>query len=163
MIRGEIMRIEVMSIENIIEVAKLHNDLAYFIQSETKDAYFDFKILDEIGIGEHLKGFLDHPLRIIYVALYEEKVIGFIAGEMIDCYLPISRTKQVGYISGAFVKSEYRGKGVMKELENRISEYFKSSGIRYVELHFITNNNVARKTWEGLGYKTFREQARKQL
>ena len=145
------------------QVAVLHNKLAYFIQKETTDDYWNFEVLSIEGISNHLRGFLNNPEKKIYIAKECEKIIGFIAGEIIPCHLPISNIKKVGYISGAFVSDEYRGKGITKNLENLISQFFKSCGIEYVELNFMSKNQLARKAWSSLGYKTFREQARKKI
>ena len=150
-------------ISEINEVARLHNELAYFIQAEAKDVYWDFGILSEEEISKHLCTFFNNPERRIYVARDEERVIGFITGEIVQCHLPISSVKKIGYIAGAFVLPEYRGIGVMKRLEGLITGYFKECGIKYAEVNFISQNLIAKKSWAGLGYHTFREQARKQL
>lgn len=150
--------------ENEVEqVAKLHNELAYFIQKETEDAYFDFETLDLTGITRHLEGYVNHPLRKIYVAVENGEVVGFIVGEIISCYLPISSIQKVGYISGAYTLPEYRGKGIMKKLDSYITDFFKQNKIMYAEVNFITNNVIAKNFWKSMGYTTFREQARKKL
>ena len=152
-----------MRAEEIEHVAKLHNELAYFIQKETKDDYWNFEILTTGVIGEHLKSFVNSQEGKILIAKENEKIVGFIAGEIIGCHLPISSIKKVGYISGAYVLDEYRGVGVMKNLEKLISEFFKNRGLDYVEVTFISKNLVARKCWNKLGYEVFREQARKKI
>jgi hypothetical protein len=43
----------------------------------------------------------------------------------------------------------------MKRLENLALDYFKSNGLEYAELNIITNNTLAQRNWESLGYKTF--------
>lgn len=150
-------------VEEIEQVAKLHNELVYFIQKETKDDYWDFGILPIEGISEQLKEFITNSERKIYIAKENQIIVGFIAGEIISCHLPISSINKVGYITGAFVLTEYRGEGIMKKLEMQIMEFFKNHGINYVEVNFISNNLPAKRCWNGLGYKTFREQARKKI
>lgn len=152
-----------MFINEVLEVSKLHNELAYFIQRETQDEYWDFEILSEDNISKHIQSFVDNAERKIYIAKDNDKILGFIACEIIQCHLPISSVNKVGYISGAFVLPEYRGKGILRSLEALVTEYFKACGLRFVELNFISNNILAKKSWEGLGYKTFREQARKTI
>jgi len=46
----------------------------------------------------------------------------------------------------------------MKELERMLGEYCKKHGLAYVELNVMANNTIGKKSWEALGYKTFREQ-----
>lgn len=99
-------------IGDIEQVAKLHNELTFFIQAETKDEYWDFETLTTQGISEHLKGFVNNQERKIFIAKDNEIVTGFIVGEIIGCHLPISSIKKVGYISGAYVKKEYRGRAL---------------------------------------------------
>lgn len=149
--------------EEIRHVAKLHNELAYFIQKKTSDEYWDFDILLIEGTCEHLKSFVNNQERKIFIAKEKEEIVGFIAGEIIGCHLPISSIKKVGYISGAYVLEEYREIGVMKRLEMLIREFFKNRGLDYVELNFISGNLTARKCWNSLGYEVFREQARKKI
>lgn len=152
-----------MLIHEIEEAAKLYNALANYIQTETKDDYWDFEVLPEEHFSKHLHACLDNPEHKIFVAKEDETIIGFIAGEIVPCHLPISSVKKVGYISGAYVLPEYRGRGIMKRLETLLAAYFKDRGLQFMELHFIAKNFLARKSWEALGYKTFREQARKRI
>lgn len=147
----------------VAEIAILHNKLAYFIQKETEDDYWDFGVLSEENISKHLSTFIGNSERKIFISRDDEKIVGFIAGEIIQCHLPISSVKKIGYISGAYVLPEFRGKGIMKSLEKMVLDYFKQSGLKYAEVNFLSNNLIAKKSWEGLGYKTFREQARKEI
>ncbi len=159
------MQLEYREIQtiDIVEVAKLHNELAYHVQKETNDAYWDFDVLSEEDVSKHLATFIDLPDRKIYIARNNEKIAGFIAGEIMQCHLPISNVKKIGYISGAYVLPEYRGRGIMRFLEVLVIDYFKQYGIKYVELNFVSKNKIAKNNWENLGYRTFREQARKEI
>ncbi len=147
----------------INEVAALHNELAYYIQKETKDAYWDFGILSIEDISRHLSEFIGHPEHNLLIAKDDNKIVGFIAGELLHCHLPISSVKKIGYISGAFVLSEFRGKGIMKTLEKLMIDFFRTCSVKYVELNFISNNIIAKNSWRSMGYETFREQARKDI
>ena len=157
------MQVREMNIDEVEKVGKLHNELAYYIQEETKDVYFNFDILDLQGISEHLKKYIDDSSKKVFIVEMDSEIVGFIAGEIIHCYLPISSTKKIGYISGAYVIPSLRGHGIMKNLERQITEFFRLNGIEYAEVFFISDNLVAKSCWEGLGYTTFREQARKKL
>lgn len=152
-----------MLINEVEKVAKLHNELAYFIQKETKDDYFDFDNLDDVDINKHLETFINNPVRRIFITKENDVITGFIACEIINCFLPISSVKKVGYISGAYLLPEFRGQGIMKKMEKLAINYFKSTGLEFVELNFISKNSLAQKSWECLGYKTFREQMRKRI
>lgn len=152
-----------MLITEIQEVEKLHNLLAYFVQKETEDDYFDFDELNEVSLKHHLEGFINNPSRKIYITKENGVIVGFISCEIINCFLPISSIKKVGHISGAYVLPEFRRKGIMKKMEMLAIDFFRSNDLKFVELDFLTKNIIAEKTWKSLGYITFREQMRKTI
>lgn len=147
----------------IEEVAILHNELAYFLKQETEDAYWDFEVLSKENISKHLVTFIGDSQRKIFISRDDEKIVGFIVCEVIQCHLHISRVKKIGYISGAYVLPEFRGEGIMKLLEKLAIDSFKQSGLKYVEVNFLSKNIIANKSWKSMGYNTFREQARKEI
>lgn len=150
-------------LSEIKQIAQLHNELAYFIQRETKDVYWDFGELSVESISRHLSSYINSDERRIYIAKDCEKVVGIIVGEITGCHLPISSIRKVGYIAAAYVLPEYRGKGIIRSLDNLICSFFRENGIKFVELNFISKNSIAKKSWKALGYSTFREQARKEI
>ncbi|HHU83447.1 MAG TPA: GNAT family N-acetyltransferase [Firmicutes bacterium] len=150
-----------MTMNDVRAVARLYNELACFIKNETRDVYFEFDPLPETELEKQFTEAMGKPGVITFVAKDGGKVIAFISGEIRENFLPISKVKEVGYISGAYVRPEYRKQGIMKELERMLVEYFKKHGLAYVELNVMANNTIGKKSWEALGYKTFREQMRK--
>jgi ribosomal protein S18 acetylase RimI-like enzyme len=157
------MEFKKMTVSDVTEVARFYNELAYFIKNEIKDEYFNFGKLLETELEKQLKESIGKPALITFVALDDGNVIAFISGEVKESFLPISKVKKVGYISGAYVLPNYRNQGIMKNLESLLLEYFKTQGLSYIELNVITNNFIGKKSWESLGYKTFREQMRKKI
>lgn len=151
-----------MQIYEVLEVAKLYNGLVAYIKNETQDEYFMFDNLSDKDLSRELESIINADSRKIYIAK-DKEIVGFISGEILNCFLPISKVKRVGYVSGAFVLPEYRGKGIMKKLESMLIEFFKSSNLNYIELHVISNNTLGKVTWNKLGYSTFREQMRKRI
>ncbi len=149
--------------EEISSIARLHNELVYYIQKVTKDVYWDFEKISEEDTLWYLHSFMDHPEKRIFVAKEGEEIIGFMAGEIVDCHMPLSSIRRVGYIAGAYVLPTYRGQGIAKQLEKMMVGYFKEHNLKYVELNYIANNRVAEESWKKLGYQTFRKQARKEI
>ena len=49
------MEFKEMLVEDVAEVAKLYNELAYFIKYESKDDYFNFDTLSETEFEKKLK------------------------------------------------------------------------------------------------------------
>lgn len=51
----------------------------------------------------------------------------------------------------------------MKQVEALLLEFFRQNQVSYVEKEFLSTNEVGKKTWTALGYRTFREYMRKQI
>jgi len=128
------------------------------------EIYFDYSDDIEDKLKAYFEKCLKDPLYIIYLAKENDIAVGFIAGDMRPSFFPYSALGLNGYISGVYVEENIRKKGITKLLEIYITEYFfKANNATYIELHCLTSNVVAKKMWESLGYRTFREQLRKKI
>lgn len=115
----EEIRIEKISNEDIEGVAVLYSEVAKHIKSETQDAYFDFDTISTNDIQDAINRNLKHDNKLILVAKVGGQLTGFIAGEIIECFFPLSPVRKVGYISGAYVSAANRCKGILSKLESR--------------------------------------------
>lgn len=157
------MKIRDMVFVDIKGVAKLFLGLINHIKEETNDDYFKFENLSEEIFTKELKSILTDPLRKIFVAEENEQVIGFISGTIKGNFLKISQITKIGYIDGAFVLDKFRGKGLIKDLEEILSDYFKTNNVEFIELNVLSKNELGKNAWKNLGYSTFREQMRKRI
>jgi GNAT superfamily N-acetyltransferase len=48
---------------------------------------------------------------------------------------------------GIYIKSEYRGKGIGKSLLDKVFQYCKDNGIKYIHVDFETANTNANNFW----------------
>lgn len=149
--------------EDIPKLAMLYIRLVMYIKQETNDPYFEINDLSEQSTICSLEKDIQDETKQIYVAIENDNIVGFIAGVIIDCFLPFSTVTKVGYISGAYVSEESRNKGIMRSLEKMITIYFMEKKLTFAEVNVISNNFVGKITWKELGYTTFREQMRKKL
>ncbi len=152
-----------MALGEIGEVAVFYLELLNYLKEVSNDDYCHFDRLTEDEIKESLHAMLIDPTARVYIASEKGKTIGFLAGDIRGCFLPVSIIKDVGYISGAYVIPAYRDKGVMKNLEEIFLSYLRENNIQYVELNILSGNDTARSCWKTLGYFTFREHMRKKI
>lgn len=104
------------------------------------------------------------PLHAIYVARVNDNFAGFIAGDVRPSFFPHSSLGLNAYISAVYINEKYRNSGLALKLIETITEkLFKKHNVEFIELHCLTNNLEAKRIWEKLGYKTFREQMRKKI
>ena len=147
----------------LLEVTALFNIFLSELRDITEDPYFDFT---DLPMGDREKRLVTNMLEhngCVYIAKDGEQIIGFLSGVVIECFLAVSSIEKIGYIEGAYVKDNYRGRGIMSQLEMKMMDYFRSLGVEYCELCIISKNQMGRDCWEHLGYKTFREQMRKRI
>lgn len=158
------MMIHVVSINEISQIADMFIEFMFELKAVSRDNYFDFNVIVKEDIVEFLMDFLNCDTGIIYYSIdNENNITGFIIGLEKDCFLPLSQTKKIGYIEALYVKKEFRQKGVARELEEKLLNYFRGRELKYIELSLLTNNYTAKSFWQQRDYSIFREQCRKQL
>ena len=132
---------------DIEEVAELDMKLDGF------EKKFDSSL--KIGKKERTKKWLrkrlkDRNFKLI-VTEKNSKIIGYTFGwiEKTESFT----FKKRGYICDIFILKEYRGKGIGSKLVKKLLKWFKSKGIRYVEVEVYSENKRSFKLWKYLGFR----------
>jgi GNAT superfamily N-acetyltransferase len=129
-----------------------------------------YKFDNDIGVNEHLipishyeipekifENYFDESLKNVgffLIACEDNKVIGYIFAEIKDIASPHAyEIKKVGFVDSVFVKEEFRGKGIAKELINKSSEWMKSKGISICTLNVRYKNIKAAELYKTMGFK----------
>jgi len=101
--------------------------------------------------SEELKKDFRNSKKKIFVAVLEEKIIGFIKISFLGKN-PYIKTKR-GEIDELFVLEDYRKKGIGKALIKKGFFLFKSKEIKLISISVISNNIPTLKIYEKLGFK----------
>lgn len=94
---------------------------------------------------------------VFYVALDLDIIVGFVQG-IIDrhtndlIYSLSHRPGDHGWIGELYVDTEYRGRGVARQLVETISSFFNNKGCVNVRLNAMAENKSALKVHEKLGF-----------
>lgn len=97
---------------------------------------------------------------VLNVAIMDNGVVGFACGTV--RFAPgFIGSYRVGYISHVFVRPDLRGKGIGKELIDKVEEWFNNKNIHSYELQVLCDNIHAIKFFEAMGYKKELVQMRK--
>jgi len=101
-----------------------------------------FSIPYSLGFLKHL---LSTPQHFTIVAIYKEKIIGYV----------ICRLESVGkgHIISLAVDPEYRGRGIGTKLMTRAIEILKAKRCTYIYLEVRKSNYVAINLYKKLGFK----------
>jgi ribosomal protein S18 acetylase RimI-like enzyme len=104
---------------------------------------------------DYLQRILDDKNSIIFVAIYEKRIIGFVYGTMMSSpESPIYVHRRYSKIHDLVVSHSYRGQGIGTRLMNLIHSWAKEQGASQAELLVWEFNWHAREIYERLGYKT---------
>jgi ribosomal protein S18 acetylase RimI-like enzyme len=158
------MEISLLQPQEIHTYTDLYLKFIDFLRVDCDEIFFEYIPEIKEKLIPYFERCLKDPNHAIYLARENDKIIGFIAGDIRYSFFPYSSVGKIAYISAVYVDESIRKKGLTKHLENYITEnFFRKNKVNYIELHCLTNNTVAKKCWESLGYSTFREQLRKKL
>ena len=150
--------------KEIPQVADMFIEFMFELKVVSGDSYFDFDQIVKVDIINYLVDFLNCDTGVIYCSTdNRDQIAGFIVGMEKDCFLPLSKVKKIGYIEALYVKNAFRRKGIAKELEEMLLNYFRGRELEYIELNLLTNNDQAKGFWSYRDYSAFREQYRKHL
>lgn len=154
-----------LCVDDLPDVLSLFKELIAHLMDETGDPYMQVDPDSELeqGLESYLRETFEGRNKTTIVAEDDGRIVGFICGEIRDSFFPPSVVKKIGYIFGAYTRPEYRRQGVMAKLEKILTDFFRSHKINYIELNFLSGNSLARKSWEAMGYRVFREQMRKNI
>lgn len=123
------------------------------IEKKDFDKFLPIKkeFLNDYGISEKSKEFIqrefNNPKNIIFIAEKENKIIGYIIGEIIkDDY------ERYGYISEIFVKKEQRKKGISTKLKDKFLKLLTKKRIKKCRIE-VNPDNPSQKAYEEWGFK----------
>ncbi len=158
------MIIETLKKTEIKAFIPLYMKFVDHLRFDCNEIYFDYgpdivsKLENQFIIS------IENPLHDIYIAKEKNHIAGFIAGDMRPSFFPHSTLGLNAYISAVYIEKSYRNTSLFNQLLDTITDnLFKKYKAEYIELHCLTNNVSAKKIWQKLGYKPFREQLRKKI
>ncbi len=99
---------------------------------------------------------------VFFVMEHEEKVVGYIFGEIRDDSHPLFQKPKTGELNDIAVLGDHQGKGVGRKLWDELSDWFRKKGCRFVTLS-VNPNNQAKRVYEKWGFSEFYSRMIKEL
>ena len=93
----------------------------------------------------------------ILVAVFEEELVGMIAGWMIidEDQLQYMEFREHGYISDLFVSPDRRGKDIAQHLLYAMEQHLIASGARRLSISTLARNSPATAAYRTFGFEPF--------
>ena len=93
---------------------------------------------------------------VVYVLEYEGRISGIVIGNMskFDGRYKPEYGNIIGRITEIYIAPDLRGRNLAQELMNKAIEWFRLSGVNYVEADILTGNAASGKLFEQMGFST---------
>lgn len=135
--------------------------LMQMLQNQHAEQFPDIFKKDAIRGKEYFLKTFSSKNKRIFVAIQDEKVIGFVKGKIIhEEESEIRHERLYGYMDSIFVEPAYRGKLIDQKLFSALFRWFKENGVIYAEGGVWEFNEGARAVFEAMGSKTFQRKQR---
>jgi ribosomal protein S18 acetylase RimI-like enzyme len=133
------------------DIFELSNDFFYEYQNHNND-FFRISTINENDINNYFRSFIGNENKKAFVALNEDKIIGYITFYI--KYQPnFYIIEKVGCISGLMVSKKFRNNGIGTELVKKSLEYFQNMNVKYYEVFTSVNNIKGISLYKKNGFK----------
>jgi len=90
----------------------------------------------------------------VLVATIDERIVGYCQA-MLDRHPPSLRDPEYGLILDFCVTAAYRRTGVGEQMFTAMREWFRTKGVRRIEVRHSTFNEVAARFWPKMGFTPY--------
>ncbi len=94
---------------------------------------------------------IDDDHTRILVAEIDEVIIGFTLGVIVDLVAEMFMPDIGGFLADIYVQDGHRKRGVGRKLVESLAQWFRESGVTFIELSVAHRNTEARAFWNALG------------
>jgi len=101
---------------------------------------------------KELKKLLRKKDYVAFIAEENNEILGAIHGVINKTYF-LFDFKKIGHVATLFVKKQHRKKGVFKLLFISLIKWFKSKGIKEIDIYVHLKNKLAKKIWTRYGFE----------
>lgn len=143
------MKIRKANIDDIPQISNLYCELIKTM-SKLQPYFFKENSQDE----KFIKTMIENENSEIFISCENDKIIGFsvVQEQKTDPYNMIEYHK-FGYIFDIIVSSNYKSKGIGKELINECKSWCKERNLEYIQLSVLNGNESAIKFYESQNFE----------
>jgi GNAT superfamily N-acetyltransferase len=93
----------------------------------------------------------DDPYTRTFVAEVNGGVVGYILGAVVDLQPDLFEHVDTGFIADLFVELPYRQHGIGRLLVETMTDWFRTQGVRAIELQVAAANEAGIRFWKAVG------------
>ena len=91
-----------------------------------------FKTPEEIEQEKSIARYLDIPECVVYIALEENRIVGFITGHFCELISTVSKPVEMGSIDELYVLPEKRNTDIASKLFRKLEQTFEDFGVKQI-------------------------------
>lgn len=142
----------------INDASRLNLLMAKLIMYERK---FSNNIASEIQVTGNYLEIINDEKSIIYVAKYNNNVIGFIYAY--EKTLDEIFINKEAFVEAIFIESEYQNQGIGYNLITEVIKWAKKRNIKYIDIEVMKKNESAINAYTNWGFKENKIGMRKEI
>ncbi len=131
--------------------------IALWRELQDINASFDPRLKLSEGAADWFIGYLgeqlDNPQVAVLVAEYEKTVVGYTFGQIMR--RPTLASGDCGYVADVCVRDGWRGRGIGRQLYERLRAWFLAHGLAAIEVQVVRANPASQAFWRKMGYTEF--------
>jgi len=131
--------------------------IALWRQLQDINASFDARLALNEGAADWFIGYLgdqiDNPNMAVLVAEREKIIVGYTFGQIMR--RPTLASGDCGYVADVCVREGWRGRGIGRQLYERLRAWFLANGITAIEVQVVRANPASQAFWRKMGYSEF--------
>jgi len=129
--------------------------LTKLIQDEKK---YDDSIDTDLKIINYFNNFVNDDNKVLLGYLIDDVLVGYTyAFEM------VSNNVKGMFIDGLYVESDYRNRGIAKELINEVILEAEKRDAKFIDIKVMSKNDIAKELYDSLDFNEFKIVMRKEF
>ncbi len=131
--------------------------IALWRELQDINASYDARLALNEGAADWFIGYLgnqlDNPNMVVLVAEYEKTIVGYTFGQIMR--RPTLASGDCGYVADVCVRDGWRGRGIGRQLYERLRSWFLANSITAIEVQVVRANPASQAFWRKMGYSEF--------
>ena len=129
--------------------------LTKLIQDERQ---YDDSIDPDFKVSNYFNNFVNDEDKVLLGYLVDNTLVGYIYA-----YETVSNNIKGLFIDGLYVETDYRNRGIAKELINEVVLEAENREAKFIDIKVMSKNDVAKHLYNSLEFNEFKVMLRKEI
>ncbi|WP_070970031.1 GNAT family N-acetyltransferase [Vibrio sonorensis] len=122
-----------------------------------------FKTAEDIELEKSIARYLNDPQCLVWVAISQNEIVGFITGHFCELISTVSKPVQMGSVDELYVIPPMRKRGIAKALYQKLEQSFFENGAQEIFVEVWHFNQSAKDFYAQTGFVEHIHWLRKRL